>query len=48
MKSRLYLLTNLRKKIQMTKWQMLGSIFNSVHFFQMTLLLNPSNPKIKI
>ena len=24
----------------MTKWQMLGSIFNSVHFFQMTLLLN--------
>ena len=41
MKSRLYLLTNLRKKkIQMTKWQMLGSIFNSVHFFQMTLLLN--------
>ena len=41
MKSRLYLLTNLRKKkFQMTKWQMLGSIFNSVHFFQMTLLLN--------
>ena len=40
MKSRLYLLTNLRKEISNDQMADAGFHFLSVHFFQMTLLLN--------